>query len=186
MRGWVALIAGIAVSGFLLGQAAADVQKGARAGTTGSPSTTPDATTSSDDPVESMSVEGWDGGAYYDDVSNEYYCELSDEYGDGVTIWVGWDSDGFYMTIEDPNTFKVEAYTDVSATIVIDDFYKHDFKAFALDAASLDFSFGGDRETIEAIRKGEKMTLYPWDHWYTLYGLGKAVKALEDCYHRHA
>jgi len=185
MRGWVTIIVAAVLSGVLLGGAAADVQKGARAGTASPPSTT-DQNASTDDPIEPMSVEGWDGGAYYDDFNGEYYCELSDDYGDGVTIWVGWDADGFYMTIDDPKTLKLEEFKDIDVTLVIDDFYKQDFKAFSLGTTSLDFVFGEDRTTIEALRKGVKLTLYPWDHWYTLYGLGNGIKALEDCYRRHS
>ncbi len=57
MRGWATIIAAAAMSGVLLGGAAADVQKGARAGTASPPSAT-DQNTSTDDPVEPMSIEG--------------------------------------------------------------------------------------------------------------------------------
>jgi len=189
MKGWMAALAALAMTGFALGGALADDQKGARAGSGGSSSSSSSSSEESTDdntPVEPLSIEGWDGGAYYDDFNDEYYCEVGDDYGEGVTIWFGWDVDGLYMTIEDPNTFNLEEFADTDATVAIDDFYKADYKAFSLDKKTLDFIIGHDRNAIDAFRKGEKMTLYPWDHWYTLYGLAKAIRALEDCYGRHS
>lgn len=185
MKGWMGIIAGLAMAGFALDGALADDQKGARAGTSTSQPSVEDQP-EDEGPIEPLSIEGWEGGAYYDDFNEEYYCEIEDDYGEGVTIWFGWDVDGLYMTIDDPNTFELEEYIDIDASLAIDDFYRQDFKAFSLGKAMLDFVIGHDRTTIDAIRRGEKMTVYPWDHWYTLYGLGKAVQALEDCYNRYS
>lgn len=189
MRGWVMAIVAAAMTGFVLGSAAADVEKGARGGTASPPSTadeTADEPADENDPVEALTVEGWTGGAYYDDFNDEYYCELTDDYGDGITLWVGWDAEGYYMTIIDPSSFELEVFTDVEVVISIDDFYKQTITAFALDKDTLDFVFGQDRTAIEAFRKGLKLYLEAWDRWYTLYGLGKAIKELEACYLRHS
>jgi hypothetical protein len=186
MQRWVRIVGALALAGFVLDGAAADTDKGARGGAGTTQPSTEDQSDDEDKPVEALSVEGWDGGAYYDDYDDEYYCEVSDEYGEGVTIWFGWDVDGLYMTIDDPNTFDLETFVDVDATVSIDDFYRQDFKAFSFGPDTLDFVIGHDRTTIEAIRRGEKMTVYPWDHWYTLHGLARALQALEDCYNRYS
>jgi hypothetical protein len=189
MRGWVAIIGAAALTGLLLGGAAADVQKGARGGSSGS-SSAPSGGAPSGSPdesglIEPLSIAGWTGGAYYDEFNDENYCELSDDYDGGATVWVGWDADGFYVTITDPARFKVEAYQDIKVALRIDDFFKRTVTAYSLDTDTLDFSFGEDRKAIEAFRKGIKLYLDKWDRWYTLYGLGKAIAALEDCYRRH-
>lgn len=189
MRGWRLAIVAAAMTG-LAGGAVADIEKGARGVTSRPPSTerpsTGQPTAADDGPIESLPIEGWDGGAYYDEFNDEYYCELSDDYGEGATIWVGWDADGYYLTITDPNTFELKVFEDIDVVISIDDFYKATITAFSLDKDTLDFVFGQDRTAIEAFRKGIKLYFEEWDHWYTLYGLGKAIKGLEDCYNRHA
>lgn len=173
---------GVAIVGLLTAEPAlADSEKGARGGQPqDAPSTAPD----SDDLVEPLDLEGWIGGAYRG-FEDEIYCEVSDDYGDGTVFYVGWDEVGFYVLIEDPNTFDLEEFSEFDTEITIDDFYRHTVEAFALDADTLDLTFGDDREAVEAFRKGVKLNLEQWDHWYTLYGLGKAIRALESCYKRH-
>jgi hypothetical protein len=184
MRGWMTIAGAAALTGLMLGGATADVQKGARGGTSGATSA-PSGSPDDSGLIEPLSVAGWAGGAYYDEFSDENYCELSDDYDGGVTVWVGWDSDGFYLTITDAATFKVEAYQDIQVALRIDGFFKRTVTAYSLDTDTLDFTFGEDRQAIDAFRKGIKLYLDQWDHWYTLYGLGKAITALEDCYRRN-
>lgn len=184
MRAWITRVAVAAIAGMMMAAPAlGDVEKGARGGP---PQTAPDTESdSSSDIVEALEIEGWSGGAYQGTNEGEVYCEVSDDYGEGVTIYVGWDDIGFYVLIEDPNTFELEALAEFDTTITIDDFYHRTVEAFALDVDLLDLTFGDDREAVQAFRKGYKLHLDQWNHWYTLYGLGKAIPALESCYQRH-
>jgi hypothetical protein len=135
-------------------------------------------------PFEPISVQGWDGGAYRDS-KDTVYCELYDDYGNGAELLVGWDKYGFYLLITDPNTLKLEPWADFETTVSVDKLYRAKVKAFAYDTDLLELYFGTDRKAINALRKGDKMVLEEWDHWYTLHGTGAAIDAIEACYNRH-
>ena len=135
-------------------------------------------------PFEPMSVQGWDGGAYRNS-SGETYCELYDDYGSNTSLLVGWDKYGFYLLITDPNTLKLDEYADLEVLVSIDKLYKGKVSAFSYETDELELDFGDDRKAINALRKGEKLVLEEWDHFYTLYGTGAAIAAVEDCYNRY-
>jgi hypothetical protein len=135
-------------------------------------------------PFEPISVQGWDGGAYRNS-SGEAYCELYDDYGGKTSLLVGWDKYGFYLLITDPNTLKLEEYADLEVLVRIDKLYRGKVKAFAYETDELELDFGDDRKAINALRKGEKLVLEEWDHFYTLYSTGAAIAAVEDCFRRH-
>jgi len=183
-------LAGIASAGLLAsGPAFAESEKGARGGMPSSGSGSPDSSgtsddSSTDDLVEPLDIEGWIGGAYHG-TEDEVYCEVSDDYGEGTVLYVGWDDLGFYVLIEDPQNLELEEFSEFDTEITIDDFYRRTIEAFALDVGLLDLTFGDDPEAVQAFRKGVKLTLEQWGTWYTLYGLGKAIPALEACYRRH-
>ncbi|MGD9743972.1 MAG: hypothetical protein AB7V53_15110 [Dongiaceae bacterium] len=183
-------LAGIASAGLLAsGPAFAESEKGARGGMPSSGSGSPDSSgtsddSSTDDLVEPLDIEGWIGGAYRG-MEDEVYCEVSDDYGEGTVLYVGWDDLGFYVLIEDPQNLQLEEFSEFDTEITIDDFYRRTIEAFALDVGLLDLTFGDDPEAVQAFRKGVKLTLEQWGTWYTLYGLGKAIPALEACYWRH-
>jgi hypothetical protein len=135
-------------------------------------------------PFAPMSVEGWDGGAYR--LSNGgIYCELSDDYGSGVSMLVGWDQNGFYLMVTDPNTLKMDALENFETVVSVDKTYRAKVKAFAYDTDQLELDFYDDRKGISALRKGVKLVLEDWDHWYTLYGTNAAIAAVEDCFNRY-
>jgi hypothetical protein len=135
-------------------------------------------------PFEPMSVEGWDGGAYRNSSGN-VYCELSDDYGNGVSLLVGWDKYGFYVLIVDPDTLKMDPWADFQTVVSVDRLYRAKINAFSYDTDELELDFGDDRKAVNALRKGERLMLEEWDHWYTLYGTGAAIAAVEDCYKRY-
>jgi hypothetical protein len=135
-------------------------------------------------PFAPMSVQGWDGGAYRNS-SGEAYCELYDDYGSKTSLLVGWDKYGFYLLITDPNTLKLEEYADLEVLVSIDKLYKGKVTAFSYETDVLELDFGDDRKAINALRKGEKLVLEEWDHFYTLYGTGAAIAAVEDCFNRY-
>jgi len=196
MRGFVQRVAFVMLTGIagasLLDSAPAfaESEKGTRGGAPSSGSGAPDSsgTTSdgsnTDDLVEPIEIEGWVGGAYLG-MEDEVYCEVSDDYGEGTILYVGWDDLGFYVLIEDPQNFQLEEFSEFDTEITIDDFYRRTIEAFALDVGLLDLTFGDDPEAVQAFRKGEKLTLEQWGTWYTLYGLGKAIPELQACYERH-
>jgi hypothetical protein len=198
MRNGIAaiLVAALAVMG-AAASALADSQSGhgtmsgsSGAGTpSGSGSSAPDsgATGTSDSraPFAAISVEGWEGGAYRNS-KNEVYCELSDDYGSGVSLILGWDQYGFYLAITDPATFNLDDMADgFGAKISIDRIYKGTVPAYYWGTHELELDFGEDSRGVAALRKGVKLVLEDWDHWYTLYGTNAAIAAVEDCFNRY-
>jgi len=186
----ILLAAVMAMGGF--GAVHADSQKGGQGGTSGGGSgsgTSSGAGSSGGGSgytglFDPLSVEGWNGGAYHDTVG-ELYCALSDDYGSGVSLILGWDKFGFYLVIIDPDTLKLEPSNKFETIVSVDRLYRAKVDAVAFDTDELELDFGADRKAVNALRKGEKLTLEEWDHFYTLYGTGAAIAAIEDCYNRH-
>lgn len=184
------LVAALMVVGGL-GAALADSQKGGQGSSSGGTSGSGTGSgsggggsSSSNGPFQPISVQGWDGGAYRNK-DGSVYCELSDDYGNGVSLYVGWDKYGFYLVIIDPNVLKMEPWSDFETEVSIDKIYRGKVPAYSYDADELELDFAEDTKGINALRKGERLTLIEWDHWYTLYGTGAAIGAVQDCYSRY-
>lgn len=185
------MLAGIAGAGMLAsGPVFAESEKGARGGMPSSGSGSPDSSgttsdeSSTDDLVEPLDIGSWVGGAYRG-MEDEVYCEVSDDYGEGTVLYVGWDDLGFYVLIEDPQNLQLEEFSEFDTEITIDNFYRRTIEAFALDVGLLDLTFGDDPEAVQAFLRGTTLTLEQWGTWYTLYGLDKAIPELQACYKRH-
>jgi len=197
MRSGIAaiLVAALAVTG-AMASAFADSQSGhgtmsgsSGAGTpSGNGSSAPDnggsAGSGDSAPFVRVSAEGWDGGAYRNS-KGKVYCELADDYGGGVSLILGWDEYGFYLVITDPDTFNLDELDEFETTVSIDRIYKGKVPAYAWAKDELELDFGDDAKGVAALRKGVKLVLDEWDHWYTLYGTGAAIAAVQDCFSRY-
>jgi hypothetical protein len=158
--------------------------KGTMSGSSGSGSSGSTGDSGSGSPFALVSAEGWDGGAYRNS-QGEVYCELSDDYGSGVSLILGQDQYGFYLVITDPSTFDLEDMSEFEAMVSIDRIYRGKIPAYSWARDQLELDFGNDRQGINALRKGVKLLLEDWDHWYTLYGTGTAIAAVQDCFSRY-
>lgn len=181
--GFAAILLGVCIALGGAGTAHAEGEKGGQAGSSGGSSGGPSGD-ARNGPLEPMSVQGWDGGAYRDS-KGSVYCELYDDYGNGAELLVGWDKYGFYLLVTDPNTLKLEPWSDFETTVAVDKIYRAKVKAFSYDVDMLELDFGTDRSAANALRKGDRMVLEEWDHWYTLHGTGAAIEAVEACFNRH-
>jgi hypothetical protein len=165
------------------GAAYAEGEKGGQAGSSGGSSGGRGGDTQNG-PFEPMSVQDWGGGTYRDS-KGSVYCEPYDDDGNGAELLVGWGKYGFYLLVTDPNTLKLEPWSDFETTVAVDEIYRAKVKAFSYDVDTLELDFGTDRGAANALRKGDRMVLEEWDHGYTLYGTGAAIEAVEACFNRY-
>jgi hypothetical protein len=185
-----AMIVGWAASAFADSQIGHGTMSGSSSGgsPSGNGSSAPDnggsAGSGDSAPFARVSAEGWDGGAYRNS-KGEVYCELSDDYGSGVSLILGRDQYGFYLVITDPDTLHLDPKSDYQTVVSIDRIYKAKIPAYPWETNQLELDFGDDRKGINALRKGTKLVLEDWDHWYTLYGTNAAIAAVEDCFNRY-